>query len=549
MTGTPNVNVTSTPLSFQVKDSSSPQQAKTVSLTLTITSATLTITTASLPSGQINVAYSTTLAATGGTTPYTWSLTSGTLPTGLSLNASTGAITGTPTVSVTSTPLSFQVKDSSSPQQAKTVSLTLTITSATLTITTASLPSGQINVAYSTTLAATGGTTPYTWSLTSGTLPTGLSLNASTGAITGTPTVSVTSTPLSFQVKDSSSPQQAKTVSLTLTIAPATLTITTASLPSGQINVAYSTTLAATGGTTPYTWSLTSGTLPTGLSLNASTGAITGTPTVSVTSTPLSFQVKDSSSPQQMKTINLTLTIGSGSNISVSISPKRGGVTVNQLLSLTATVTNDIGSAGVNWSVSAGGTLSAQTASSASFSSTTAGVYTVTAKSNADGSKTASVTIGVTDLAGVTTYHNNLSRDGTNTHEYALTTSTVTTTIFGKLFSCPIDAPAYAQPLWVANLSINGGTHNVVYVATQHNTVYAFDADNSSCANLWGGPKSLMMTGETYLNWVDVNTDDIYPDIGITGTPVIDLSTKTLYVVSKSKDSGTACTPSTSCHQ
>ena len=246
----------------------------------------LTITTTSLPSGQINVAYSSTLASTGGTSPFTWTVTSGTLPTGLTLNASTGAITGTPTVSVTSTPLTFQVKDSSSPQQTKTVSLTLSIASATLTITTTSLPSGQINVAYSSTLASTGGTSPFTWSVTSGTLPTGLTLNASTGAITGTPTVSVTSTPLTFQVKDSSSPQQTKTVSLTLTIASATLTITTTSLPSGQINVAYSSTLASTGGTSPFTWSVTSGALPIGLSLNASTGAITGTPTVSVTNTP-----------------------------------------------------------------------------------------------------------------------------------------------------------------------------------------------------------------------------------------------------------------------
>ena len=163
---------------------------------------------------------------------------SGALPIGLSLNASTGAITGTPTVSVTNTPLTFQVKDSSTPQQTKTVNLTLSIASATLTITTTSLPSGQINVAYSSTLASTGGTSPFTWSVTSGTLPTGLTLNASTGAIIGTPTVSVTNTPLTFQVKDSSTPQQTKTVNLTLTIASATLTITTTSLPSGQINVA-----------------------------------------------------------------------------------------------------------------------------------------------------------------------------------------------------------------------------------------------------------------------------------------------------------------------
>src|SRR5215469_10640595 len=196
-----------------------------------------------------------------------------------------------------------------------------------------------------------------------------------------------------------------------------TLTITTTSLPSGQIHVAYSATLAATGGTTPFTWSLTSGTLPAGLSLNSSTGTISGTPTVSVITTPLTFQVQDSSSPQQTKTVNLALTIGTDSNISLSISPKRGGAAVNQLLTLTATVTNDIGSAGVTWAVSAGGVLASQTTSSASFSAPTAGVYTVTATSKADSSRSATATFGVTDLTGVVTYHNDLSRDGSNPSE------------------------------------------------------------------------------------------------------------------------------------
>jgi len=126
-------------------------------------------------------------------------------------------------------------------------------------------------VAYSATLAAKGGTTPYTWSLTSGALPAGLSLNASTGAITGTPTTAVTSTPLTFKVTDSGSPAGTQSVNLTLTISAPTLAITTSSLPSGQVGTAYSATLVATGGTTPYTWSLTSGTLPAGLNLNAST--------------------------------------------------------------------------------------------------------------------------------------------------------------------------------------------------------------------------------------------------------------------------------------
>ena len=546
ITGTPTVSVTSTPLTFQAKDSSSPQQSKTVNLTLSIAPATLVISTTSLPSGQINVAYSTALAASGGTTPYTWSLTSGTLPSGLSLNASTGAITGTPTVSVTSTPLTFQAKDSSSPQQSKTVNLTLSIAPATLVISTTSLPSGQINVAYSTALAASGGTTPYTWSLTSGTLPSGLSLNASTGAITGTPTVSVTSTPLTFQAKDSSSPQQSKTVNLTLSIAPATLVISTTSLPSGQINVAYSTALAASGGTTPYTWSLTSGTLPSGLSLNASTGAITGTPTVSVTSTPLTFQAKDSSSPQQSKTVNLTLSIGTGANITVSLLPKRGGATITQLIQLTATVTNDVGNAGVTWMVS-GGTLTGQTHSTASFSATSAGIYTVTATSIVNPAASATATFGVTDYTAMPTYHNDLARDGVNAKEYTLSPANVSQTTFGKLFTCTVDAPIYAQPLWVANLSIGGGTHNVVFVATVHNTVYAFDADGSSCVKYW--QRTLMGSGETWVTSTELLSDDIDPDIGIIGTPVIDTSTNALFVVSKSKNSGTSCSPASACHQ
>jgi hypothetical protein len=108
---------------------------------------------------------------------------------------------------------------------------------------------------------------------------------------------------------------------------------------------------------------------------------------------------------------------------------------------------------------------------------------------------------------------------------------------FGKRFACAIDASAYAQPLWVANVSIGGANHNVVIAATQHNTVYAFDADASPCQTLWS--KSLMAAGETWLGTADVGgSDDISPDIGIVGTPVIDSTTKTLYVVSKSKTTG-----------
>src|SRR5208337_1098994 len=97
----------------------------------------------------------------------------------------------------------------------------------------------------------------------------------------------------------------------------------------------------------------------------------------------------------------------------------------------------------------------------------------------------ASASVAVTDLPGVFTYHNDGARGGANTQEYALNASTVSTGTFGKLTSCTVDGAVYAQPLWVPGLSIGGGTHNVVFVATQHDSVFAFDADASPCVMYW----------------------------------------------------------------
>ncbi|MGH8261044.1 MAG: putative Ig domain-containing protein [Steroidobacteraceae bacterium] len=152
-----------------------------------------------------------------------------------------------------------------------------------------------MNTAYSATLAASGGTAPYAWTVTG--LPAGLSLDSKTGAITGTPTASGTST-LAVDVTDASSPAQTQKSSLTLAISGGALAITSKTLPPGAVNVSYSATLAATGGIAPYTWTATG--QPNGLTLNATTGAITGKPTTQ-TSTPASvtIQVQDSSSPAQ----------------------------------------------------------------------------------------------------------------------------------------------------------------------------------------------------------------------------------------------------------
>ena len=178
-----------------------------------------------------------------------------------------------------------------------------------LAITTASLPEGEINQPYSASLSGSGGALPYTWSV-SPTLPANLSLDTATGAITGTPTTAATTTH-TFTLRDSSAPSQTvqQTLSLTIRAAPAVLTITTTSLPNGTVNQAYNRPVQASGGTPPLTWNIVAGagTLPPGLNLNQTTGAISGTPTTAGTS---SFTVRVADARGQSDIQALSITIG-----------------------------------------------------------------------------------------------------------------------------------------------------------------------------------------------------------------------------------------------
>lgn len=266
---------------------------------------TLTISTTSLPASYLNTAYSATLAAVGGSgTGYKWSVTSGALPSGLSL-AATGAITGKPTIAETS---KFTVKVVDSANNSAAAALTVTVSSA-LHILTATLPTGYIGIAYSITLTAAGGSgTGYKWSVSAGSLPGGFTLGATTGILSGKPTIASSNT---FTVKVTDSLSHTATAAFTLKMNP-DLAITTTAIKEGYAGTVYSQQLTAAGGSgSGYVWSISIGTLPAGLTLS-STGLLAGTPTIGGGG-GVGFEVKDSAA--NIAKVNLSVIISNGLSI------------------------------------------------------------------------------------------------------------------------------------------------------------------------------------------------------------------------------------------
>ena len=220
----------------------------------------------------------------------------------------------------------------------------------------------------------------------------------------------------------------------------------------------------------------------------------------------------------------------------LTISPRVAVLTPTRTQQFTVSFTN-----AVTWLVDgvAGGSASSGTISASGLYTPPAGTgtHTVTA-TTADLSLSTNAIVYVTTNPGMFTHHNDNLRTGQNQNETVLSPANVTSSKFGKLFSYPLDGIAYASPLYVANVNIPGkGFHNVVFAASEHDSVYAFDADGLTNNPLWQVSFINPAAGVTTIPLIEAAPDNAdYSEVGIAGTPVIDPASGTVYVEASTKE-------------
>jgi hypothetical protein len=247
---------------------------------------TITLSPLTLPGGTIGVAYSQTITGSGGAAPYTFAVTAGGLPAGLTLSAA-GVLAGTPTTAGSST---FTIRGTDANGCFAELAYTIVIVAApppppvcpTITLSPPTLPGGTVGVAYSEAITGSGGTAPYSFGVTAGGLPSGLTLSPA-GVLAGTPTTAGSST---FTIRGTDANGCFAELAYTIVVAAApppppvcpTITLSPPTLPNGTVGIAYSQAIVGSGGTAPYSFGVTAGALPAGVTLSAA-GLLAGTPT------------------------------------------------------------------------------------------------------------------------------------------------------------------------------------------------------------------------------------------------------------------------------
>src|SRR6202046_5753429 len=517
------------------------------STTLTVTAATLVSIAVTPASPSIKAGAKQQFTATGTfsdnstqnlTSSVTWSSATTGVATITTGGMATGVAPGTSTIKAVSGAISG--------------STTLTVTAATLVSIAVTPANPSVKVGAKQQFTATGTfsdnstqnlTSSVTWSsattgvatITTGGLATAVAAGTSTikavsGAISGSTTLTVTAVTLVSIAVTPANPSIAKAATQQFT---ATGTFSDNSTQNLTSSVTWSsgTTSVAT---------ITTGGLATGVAAGTSTikaasGAISGSTTLTVTSTSATLQVLVVG-PQ-----NPVIADNGVTQAFTATGHFSDGSTQN----LTSSATWTSSSTGVATVTTAGVATSKALASGVNtgYTSIQAAVGTIKGVSILSVTNHTSNSSG---FAGVLTQHNDIGRTGQNLSETVLTPANVNTTTFGKKFSHPVDGFIYAQPLYVPNVTIGGSVHNVIYVATEGDSVYAFDADSNTGTNaglLWH--VSVIDTthgaaaGATTMNSsTPLGCTDLVPQVGITSTPAVDPTTGTIYVEAKSEENG-----------
>ncbi len=300
LSGTPTAAASST---FEITATAGTCTGK-ISYTLVVNNPacpTITVSQATIPAGTTGTAYSQTITATGGTGSYIFTVSTGTLPAGITLT-SAGVLSGTPTAAASST---FDITATAGTCTGK-MSYTLVVNNPscpTITVSPATIPAGTTGTAYSQTITATGGTGPYTFTVSTGTLPAGITLT-SAGVLSGTPT-GTGSFPITITASSGTCSGMLDYTLVVNSPTCPTITFNLASLPGGTIALPYNQSITSTGGVSPFTYSITNGSLPIGISISTG-GIISGTPTVEGNNN-FTIQVADANDCKNTKdyTINI----------------------------------------------------------------------------------------------------------------------------------------------------------------------------------------------------------------------------------------------------
>ena len=352
--------------------------------------------------------------------------------------------------------------------------------------------------------------------------------NATTGAISATGLYTAPSAVGTHMVAATSVADTTKSATATVTVKQMVSVVISPNAAALGVGTTQQFTATVTGTTNPaVTWSVdgTNGG-------NGTVGTISQNGLYTAPASAGSHTVTATSVADPTKSANASVSV-----LSLSVSPSSATVAPNGTRQFTAEIQGANNDA-VTWSVDGilNGNSSVGTINATGFYTApgTLGSHTITAASVEVPTLSANATIVVQNASAgvvpVLSYHNDDVRDGANINETILNPSNVNSQQFGKKEGYPVDAQIYAQPLYVPNLTIDGAPHNAVFVATENNTVYAFDADGGSRTPLW----------ENHLATATNNNDQdgINPLLGITSTPVIDATTDTMYVVADTETSG-----------